>query len=82
MAKTMFRYATGRFVNPSRILTANIYQKDADPDDRTTQNGKVIRVAIDLDAEQAAKTVVYSDPFPSVPDAEKFIMSIPVGAQD
>ena len=80
MADQMFQYARGRYVNPHKILTANIYSKDSPNGESPSNDGKVLRIAIDLDAVETSKSVVYSDPMPGWAEAEAFILNIPVGS--
>jgi len=68
MENKMFKYANGRYINPTKILTANVYQKD-----------DKYRVAIDIDVKEASKNVVYSDTFETAQAAESFIIGMPVG---
>lgn len=67
MSDQLFQYAQNKFVNPKRIIAANAYQKE-----------DVLRVAIDLDVSDAAKSTVYSDPFKTVEECNQFLQKIPV----
>lgn len=75
----MFEFANGRFVNPARILTANVYSKEQRDGEGKSTGASVLRVAIELDSKDSAKASVYSDPMPSMDAARSYISSIPVG---
>lgn len=76
--KNYFQYAAGRFVNPDRIISANIYTKQIGTSEKDGSPINAIRVAIDLDTQNVDKSCVYSGEFPSTAAAEQFIDSIPV----
>jgi hypothetical protein len=61
-----FKYAVGRFVDPAKVVGASIYNKD-----------NQIKVAIDLDVQNVEKATVFSGPFQTVEEAERFILTIP-----
>lgn len=63
----MFEYKTNRFLNPQRIIAANVYQKD----DQT-------RVAIDLDVLDTNMKTVYTDSFTSMEAAKSFCVNLPI----
>lgn len=69
MPEKMFRFTASRYLNPTKILSATVYQKEG-----TT------RVAIKLDAKDPSESVVYTDPFNSDQEAHNFIMSLPIAA--
>lgn len=63
----MFEYQTNRFLDPKRIIGANIYSKD-----------NAIRVAIDIDTIVTDKSCLYAGPFDTIEKAKAFIGTIPV----
>lgn len=67
MATKMFRFTASRYLNPTKILSATVYQKDGST-----------RVAVKLDAKDPSESVVYTDPFPGDQEAHNFILSLPV----
>ena len=77
MSKQPFQFAKGRFVNPARILTAHIYQKDETDNSGQATGRKILRVAIELDTLDKAKSSIFSDAMPDLAAAESFINSIP-----
>lgn len=77
----MFKYAPGRFVQPSKIITANVYQKEERDNEGRPTGGNVLRVAIDLDVKESSRNVIYSEPMPSLAAAEAFIASIPCSSK-
>jgi hypothetical protein len=78
MSKNMIEYRPGRYVNPKRIISANVFKKD-EIDNNGIPTGKtVIRVAFDLDVKDINKSVVYSDSFPTVQAAHNYILDFPV----
>lgn len=63
----MFEYQKDRFVDPKKIIAANIYSKD-----------NAIRVALDIDTVVSDKSCLYAGPFDNIEKAKTFIGSIPV----
>lgn len=74
----MFEYAKGRFVNPAKIVSANIYRKADGGTDNEGKPTEIIRVAIKLDVNEATKSEVYSDPFANEVLAAAFVKSLPL----
>lgn len=72
-----FEFSANRFVNPRRIVTANIYTKQANTPNDKGEYLNVIRVALDLDVKETLRNVVYSDPFANVELAKEWIKKIP-----
>lgn len=75
----MFEISKGRFVDPNKIIGANVYQKSTGKmaPDKVTEL-KEIRVAIDLDTANKDKSSVYAGPFLDESAALAFIKSIPL----
>ena len=67
MENKMFEFAKGRYVNPRKILSVNIYQKESN-----------WRVAIELDASYKEQHTVYSDPFTIYEAAQAYVNLIPL----
>lgn len=61
----MFEIAPNRFIVASRIVSANIYQKDSK-----------IRVAITMDTVNAEERTVYSGEMATMEQAKAFIQNI------
>lgn len=74
----MFEYTKGRFVNPKKMIGANVYKKQVGTDNNNGQPIHEIRVAIDLDTENKDKSVIYAGPFPDEFSAENYAKSLPI----
>lgn len=74
----MFEYANGRFLNPARLIAANIYKKQNGIAETNGQPLTEIRVAIDLANGTDKPSCVYAGPYASEEEARKFIQSMPV----
>ncbi len=74
----MFEISKGRFVDPSRILGANIYNKDCGVDSTNGERKTEIRVALDIDTENKDKSSLFAGPFADEQKAIDFIKSIPL----
>lgn len=78
----MYEYAAGRFVKPSAMITANIYEK-AEKDSTGQGSGRtILRVAIDIDVKNAERNVIYSDPMADRAAAIRYIEALPVSQKD
>ena len=75
----MFEITTGRFVDASKIIGANVYKKDTGKlSEADGSHITEIRVAIDMDTANKDKASVYAGPFASEAAAVAFIKSIPL----
>lgn len=77
MSKMNFEYAKNRFVNPKKIVDANVYSKQAQAPNENGHYPVTIRVALSIDTENKEKGTIYSDPFPSETEAREYIKNIP-----
>jgi hypothetical protein len=76
----MFEYAQGRFLNPKRIICANIYRKKITQDASQGIAREEIRVAIDLTTGGPKPECVYAGPFTSEEHAKQFIQTLPASS--
>ena len=77
MAKLM-EYRKGRYVNPSRIISANVYRKDEIDTSGIPTGRQIIKVAFDLDCTDINQRVIYSDAFPTIEAAHNYILDLPI----
>lgn len=76
----MFEYTPGRYVNPKKIVGANVYKKQVGTDNNSGQPISEIRVAIDLDTENRDKSVIYAGPFADEHQAKAYAQNLPINA--
>lgn len=76
----MFEYQKNRFVMPSRIISASIYNKQNGISDTNGQPNIEIRVAIEIDVMQRENNALFCGPFASEQIAKEFIKTIPLNA--
>lgn len=65
MSKRMFEFAKGKFLNQSKLIQVNIYQKE-----------NTFRVAFDMDSVSKEKSTLYSEAFTSYEAALALVQSI------
>lgn len=69
----MFEFRPNRFVDVSRVVTADIYQKQSDTPNDKGEYPPIIRVSMSLDVADTKAATIYSDPMPSTDKAKEFI---------
>lgn len=74
----MYEFTRGRFIDPKRIIGANIYKKDVRDAQGQSTGTTEIRVAIDLETSDPKGACVYAGPFESEEHARNYIASLPV----